>query len=641
MSDPRKFDLAVAGREAPTVIGVINGVSAINGVPVLLLTDSYGWFLRVTLQHDRVRSTVENFIRQQPILDADIMLENLLIESRIEKSSLSLSCTTMKTNVHMKARDFSASSTADFSTLSRYISDYEGHKTRQNTMRYVILQLGEGVASQDGLNVRFETASLPTFTAYTSRTLTKDHIMSHRGQVVIVCHTRISSRTSTFNTMHASFIMKEDMIPPTWRQLYDVEAASMPVYATPHLDLQGILLGGGWTSSAEPVTPRKSPSLPVIVASPQVKTVEPASRVQAVMAMLSSHPHLLEGLLAEIGGEKSTAVKPASKKTTPEISFEGDGDDEAFGGSNEVPAHADVQSAHPKPQPKTEVESKNVPMGERAEGSNVKDLSGVAKTIPELSLERLPGEVPAELGLAKDPLALHPLAALKRITDRPPSALKRITAHEEHKTSGDGALLAKIASSRAAIARMQQELAEQEAMMHKKESSPMVASPNSDGTAPASDEQRLFALTRKKELEAFKKEQREHEEKMAKGRKKDTPVRQGLSDDTPHQRPSSECGGTMSANDGQLRSVQRKKEVPGTDISPVRKAASAQGLIKVKDEKLDDLRRVDVYFKESPQSRTWVKAIKILSAGEVRIVVQTEDGTTKYVDRSRCAYKPP
>ena len=292
MSDSKAFDRIVSGRDAATLVGTVNGVHNWEGKTTLLIVDEQGWFLRLSVTTDSVRSTISDFQRRAPLLHASVILQAVRIENRIEKSSLTLATTSDRTKIHLKPFDFASVKASDmFTTLRRYMIEYDAKKTRQNTMTYVIMTLGEGTSSGDATHVRFDNPSgLPTFTAYTSRNLTKEEILQKRGQTVIACHTRNSARTATFNTCHATFLMDAACIPPVWKEAFDEEMRQhFTAPGEDTTDIGAMLASGCWTSSVETETPRKSPS----ILAPGTGTVIPKkvpppvtttpSRVQSVV----------------------------------------------------------------------------------------------------------------------------------------------------------------------------------------------------------------------------------------------------------------------------------------------------------------------------------------------------------------------
>jgi len=331
MSDAKFFERVVAGREAATLIGTINGIQHSEGKMTILIVDEQGWFLRLTVTTDSVRSTVVDFQRRSPLLNSSVILQGTRIENRLEKSFLILGTTSDHTKIHLKPFDFESNEATEmFTTLPRYMADYNRKKTRQNTITYVIMTLGDGVSSGDASHVRFDDPSgLPTFTAYTSRSLTKEEILSKRRQTVIACHTRSSARSMAFNTCHATFLMDATLIPPVWRAAFDEEMRQrFSVPASDTSDIGALLASGQWTSSVEPDTPRKSPSIvsPVhppqasgkVFLPPQAVPVQSAgtssfpTRVQSVVDLLLSHPDLMSAVVDHVEKFNKEATSQAS-----------------------------------------------------------------------------------------------------------------------------------------------------------------------------------------------------------------------------------------------------------------------------------------------------------------------------------------
>lgn len=266
MSVPaRDFSIIISGREVPLIMGTVNGVFSVDGKVSVLLVDEHDWFLRVYLSYDTLTSTLVNFQRQFSIIEASVLLANIRVDQRIEKSRLTIAGTYEKSTIHLRTGDFSKSSTRDFATAWRYTAEYEGCKTQADTCRYTILPLGEGRVTDDpGGNVRFEVEGGTHLTCYMSRTLTKAEILSKRMSTVLVTHTRLSRRTPGFHTTHASCMLPIDAAPEQWRKLYNEEASAHTPSSTT-LDLTELLAGGGWMSSPDQGTPplRKLASLSV------------------------------------------------------------------------------------------------------------------------------------------------------------------------------------------------------------------------------------------------------------------------------------------------------------------------------------------------------------------------------------------
>ena len=132
----KDFSTLISGREAPLVIGTMNGIMSAEGKLTVLLLDQADWVLRVALVGDDVCSTVINFQRQNPVVEALVMVSNVRVEQRVEKARLSMATTTPKTTIHFRAPDFEAIP-MDFATPWTYVDEYEAHKTKLNR-RYTV-----------------------------------------------------------------------------------------------------------------------------------------------------------------------------------------------------------------------------------------------------------------------------------------------------------------------------------------------------------------------------------------------------------------------------------------------------------------------------------------------------------------------
>ena len=251
----QNFSLLISGREVPLIMGTLNSTISAEGKLSLIIVDEHDWFLRVTLTNDTLTSTLVNFQRQFTIVEASVLLANVRVEHRVEKSRLTIAKTYEKSTLHLRVRDFSNARPSDFATPWRYAAEYDDFKTQAETRRYTIVSLGEGrVTDEPGGNVRFELDGGTHLTCYMSRTMTKEDILAKQMSTVMVSHTRLSRRTGGFHTTHGSCLLPFDMIPEAWRTIFDAESRGHPS-AQRVVDLSELLAGGGWVSSPNQGTP--------------------------------------------------------------------------------------------------------------------------------------------------------------------------------------------------------------------------------------------------------------------------------------------------------------------------------------------------------------------------------------------------
>jgi len=247
----KEFSTLISNRESPLIIGTINGVSHFEGKMSVVVVDQTDWVLRLTLHGDALASTMMNFQREFPVIEASVMVTNVKVDQRIEKSRLTLASATPRTTIHLRQADFDKLP-MDFATATTYVRDYDAKKTVSDMRRYTFLSLGEGRPSDEpGGSVRFELDGNGPFIAYTSRTLTKGEIMSWRMTTVLVTHTRLSKRPNGgFHTTHSTCMMRLDSAPKSWITAFQNEEQKQ--VQSVGTELSELLSGGGWMSSETP-----------------------------------------------------------------------------------------------------------------------------------------------------------------------------------------------------------------------------------------------------------------------------------------------------------------------------------------------------------------------------------------------------